>query len=77
MPHDETSRYDRYTLSVFCQHCGQYLTTRVGIERERVAKIRAELCELAQQHANEFGRETEVMFYVTQQRLVWFAPEDC
>jgi hypothetical protein len=75
MPHDETTRYDRYTLSVFCQHRGQYLLTIAGVERERVPKLRAELRDITQQHANEFGRDTEVTFYVTQQRRVWFTPE--
>jgi hypothetical protein len=75
MPHDETTRYDRYTLSVYCQHCGNYLTTLVGIERERVPKVRAELRALAQDHAEAIGREVEVTFRVTQERRVWFAPE--
>jgi len=26
--------YDQYSLDLFCQHCGHYLTTLVGIERE-------------------------------------------
>jgi len=30
MPHAETTRYDLYTIEIFCQHCGQYLTTLVG-----------------------------------------------
>jgi len=76
MPHHETTRYDLYTIEIFCQHCGQYLTTLVGIERERVQAVRAQLREMAQQHVNEIGRETEVCFYVTQQRRVWFTPSE-
>ena len=34
MPHTETNRHDRYTIEVFCQHCGQYLTTLVRVERK-------------------------------------------
>jgi hypothetical protein len=69
-------RYDCYTLALFCQHYGQYLTTLVGIECERVHAVRAQFRERAKQHANEFSRETEVTFYVTQQRRVWFTPNE-
>jgi len=58
----------QYTLPV-CLN--RYL---VGIERDRVQALRAQLREMAQQHVNEIGRETEVTFYVTQQRRVWFTP---
>jgi len=53
--HYKTTRYDRYTIKVFCQHCGTYLTTLVGIERDRVQAVRAQLREMAQQHVNEVG----------------------
>jgi low affinity Fe/Cu permease len=75
MPHTETARYDRYTIELYCQHFGTYLNTFVGIERDRVAAVRAQLRELAQQHANDIGREMEVTFHVTQQRRVWFTPD--
>jgi hypothetical protein len=75
MPHTEDSRHDRYTIEVYCQHCGTYLNTLVGIEHNWVAAVRAQLREMAQQHANEGGREMEVTFSVTQQRRVWFTPE--
>jgi hypothetical protein len=60
---------------VFCQHCGTYLNTLVGIEHNRVAAVRAQLREMAQQHANEIGRETEFTFRVSQERRGWFTPE--
>jgi hypothetical protein len=40
--------------------CGTWVTTLAGIKRARVASVRAELRELAQQHANEVGREIKV-----------------
>jgi hypothetical protein len=76
MPQNEDSRHDRYTIQVFCQHCGTYLNTLVGIERERLSAVRAQLRELSQQHANEIGRETEITFRVTQQRRVWYTPNE-
>jgi hypothetical protein len=74
MPYHESRRSDRFTLKVYCQHCGQYLTTIVGVEREHVPSVRAELRELAQQHADEVGRAIEVTFYVTLQRSTVFTP---
>ena len=74
MPHHETTRYDRYTIEVFCQHCGTYLTTLVGIEREQLAAKRAELRREAQAHAEQIGREVEITFYLTLERRVWFTP---
>jgi hypothetical protein len=65
MPHKETTRYDRYSLEIFSQHCGNYLRTYACIERERVPKVRAELRELAQSHANAKGHEVEITFRVT------------
>jgi hypothetical protein len=56
-------------------HCGTYLNTLVGVERERVATVRAKLRELSHQHANEIAREVEITFYITQLRRVWFTPE--
>ena len=47
MPHHETARYDRYTIEVYCQHCGTYLNTLVGIEHNRVPAVRAQLRELS------------------------------
>jgi hypothetical protein len=76
MPHTETSRDDRYTIEVYCQHCGTYLNTLVGIEQNRVSAVRAQLREMAQRHANEIGRELEVTIRVTQQRRVWFTPKE-
>jgi low affinity Fe/Cu permease len=66
MPHSETARHDRYTIEVYCRHCGTYLNTLVGIEHHRVAAVRAQLREMAQQHATEIGREVEITFHVTQ-----------
>jgi hypothetical protein len=28
--------YDRYSAELFCQHCGHYLTTRVGIDHDQL-----------------------------------------
>jgi hypothetical protein len=66
--------YDRYSLELFCQHCGHYLTTLVGIEREQLAAKRAELRREAQAHAEKIGREVEITFYLTLERRVWFVP---
>ena len=66
---------DRYSLDLFCQHCGHYLTTRVGIERERLPMVRAELRREAQAHSDKIGREVEVTLYLTMQRRVWFTPK--
>src|SRR5712691_4328936 len=52
--------YDRYTLSLYCQHCGNYLTTLVGIARDRLPMVRAELRLEAQAHADKIGREVEI-----------------
>jgi hypothetical protein len=75
VPHNDTILYDRYTIAAYCQHFRQYLTTITGMRRERLAAVRAQLREMAQQHANEIGREVEITFHVTQQRRVWFMPE--
>ena len=72
MKHDP---YDRYSLDLFCQHCGHYLTTLVGIEREQVAAKRAELRREAQGHAEQIGREIEISLYLTLERHVWFSPK--
>jgi hypothetical protein len=53
MPNSETNRHDRHTIEVYRQHCGNYLTTLVGIEHNRLSAVRAHLGELAQQHATE------------------------
>jgi hypothetical protein len=73
VPHTETNRYDRYTIEVFCQHCGTYLNTLVGIERNRVSAVRA--APGNGPHASGIGREVEITFHVTRQRWVWFTPE--
>ena len=75
MPHTKTAPHDRYTIEVNCQHCGTYLTTLVGIEHNRLSAVRAQLREMAQQHANEIGREAEITFRVTHERRVWFTPD--
>jgi hypothetical protein len=67
--------YDRYTLSLYCQHCGNYLTTLVGVERERLPKVRTELRQEAQAHAEKIGREVEITLYLTLERRVWFMPK--
>ena len=67
--------YDRYSAELFCQHCGHYLTTRVGIERERLPKVRAELRQEAQAHAEKIGREVEITLDLTLERRVWFLPK--
>ena len=67
--------YDRYSAELFCQHCGHYLTTRVGIERERLPAVRAELRQEAQAHTNAIGREMEITLYLTLERRVWFLPK--
>src|SRR5258706_5100858 len=67
--------YDRYTLSLYCQHCGNYLTTLVGIEREHLAAKRAELRREAQAHAEQIGREVEITLLLTLERRVWFTPK--
>jgi hypothetical protein len=68
-------RYDRYSLDLFCQHCGHYLTTLVGIEREQLPTVRAELRREDQAHAEKIGREGEITFYLTMERRVWFLPQ--
>jgi hypothetical protein len=67
--------YDRYSMELFCQRCGHYLTTRVGIERERVSAVRAELRQEAQAHAETVGRVVEITLYLTLERRVWFTPK--
>ena len=67
--------YDRYSLRLFCRHCGNYLTTLVGIERERLPTVRAELRREAQAHAKSIGREVEITLYLTLERRVWFVPK--
>ncbi len=67
--------YDRYTLSLYCQHCGNYLTTLVGIARDRLPMVRAELRLEAQAHADKIGREVEITLRVTLDRRVWFTPK--
>jgi len=47
----------------------------VGIEDNRVSAVRAQLREMAHQHANEVWREMEITLYTTHQRRVWFTPE--
>ena len=71
MKHDP---YDRYSMELFCQHCGHYLTTLVGMEREQVPKVRAELRREAQAHAEKIGRAVEITLYLTMQRRAWFTP---
>ncbi len=66
--------YDRYSMERFCQHCGTYRTTLVGIEREQLAVNRAELRQEAQAHAEKIGREVEITSYLTLERRVWFVP---
>ncbi len=66
--------YDHYSIELFCQHCGHYLTTRVGIDRERLPTVRAELRREAQAHAEKIGREVEITLYLTLERRVWFVP---
>jgi hypothetical protein len=67
--------YDRYGLELFCQHCGNYLTTLVGIEREQLAAKRAELRREAQAHAEKIGLDVEITLYLTLERRVWFMPK--
>jgi hypothetical protein len=67
--------YDRYTLQLFCLHCGNYLTTLVGVAREQVVAKRAELRREAQAHANKVWRKVEITLEMTLQRRVWFTPK--
>ncbi len=67
--------YDRYSLDLFCQHRGHYLTTLVGIERERVPAVRAELRREAQAYAEKIGCVVEITLYLTLELRVWFVPK--
>jgi hypothetical protein len=67
--------YDRYSAQLFCHHSGNYLTTQVGIEHDRLPKVRAEMRREAQAHVNTVGREVEITFYLTLERRVWFTPK--
>lgn len=66
--------WDRFTIEVFCQHCGQYLTTRVGIERKNVAAAREQVRQEVEEHATAAGRAVEVTWRITLQRAEMVEP---
>lgn len=66
--------WERYDLEVFCQHCGQYLTTPVGVERKDLAVERAQMYQEVESHATAVDRTVEVIRYVTLQRAVMVEP---
>lgn len=68
-------RWDRFDLELFCQHCGQYLTTLVGVDRKSLSAARDAVRQAAQAHANAVGRTVEVTYSVTLQRAVFVEPQ--
>lgn len=66
---------DRFSLELFRQHCGQYLTSLAGVERKGLDAARGQLREEAQAHANAVGREVEVTYLVTLQRRAFIEPQ--
>jgi hypothetical protein len=72
---EERDMWDRFDLELFCQHCGQYLTSRVGIERKDLNAARAEVRREAKTHARAAGRAVEVTFYITLKRAEIVEPQ--
>lgn len=70
----EARQRDRFDLEVFCQHCGQYLTTLVGVQRKGIPAARAHLQDEVQARANAVGCAVEVTYYVTLERAVVVEP---
>lgn len=66
--------WDRFDLEVFCQHCGQYFTTRVGIDLKQLAAAREEVRQEVAAHATAAGRTVEVTWYFTLQRAEMVDP---
>ena len=66
--------WDRFDIEVFCQHCGNYLTTRLGIERQQVAAVREAIRREAQAHASAAGRAVEITWYITLRRAEMIDP---
>lgn len=71
---EERDMWDRFDLELCCQHCGQYLTTRVGIERKDLEAARTAARQGAQAHAHAVGRAVEVTFYIILKRAEFIEP---
>lgn len=65
---------DRFDLELFCQHCGQYLTSLAGIDRPVLDAARDKLRQEAQRHANTVGRGIEVTYCITLKRTTVIEP---
>lgn len=62
------------TLNCSCQHCGQYLTSMVGIDRPGLDAARAALRQEAQRRAKNVGRAVEVTYYIMLKRTAFIEP---
>lgn len=72
--HQQQLMWDRFDLEVFCQHCGQYLTTRGGLDRKQLVAAREEVRREAVAHAATAGHAIEVTWYITLCRAEMIAP---